>query len=157
MGGRYIVTGTELGMLVGIQDQEKRQKVIDEIIEGSFICDNIPKEELIKRARPMFHEEYLINMMATIMGTDMEYQGRKVRSLECFRAQQLLYLIMKDLEEKQDMKLKIPYYWSTHGVRIELNTLVETFPKIKWTCMKYEYENCPYKEDCDFKGKYTGD
>ena len=52
MGGRYIVTGTELGMLVGLPDQERRQKLVDEIIKERYVCDDILIEDLIRSAKP---------------------------------------------------------------------------------------------------------
>lgn len=155
MGGRYIVTGAELGILIATPDQSRRSELVDEIIAKGYLCDDIPIEELVKQLRPLKREEYIIHMMALMLGDDIEVDGKMVRSLKCFDAQQMLFIIMKRLEE-QGIKLIIPYYWSTHGIRIELNQLVEMYPKIKWTCYKHEFENCPYKLECDFKGKYMG-
>lgn len=37
MAGRYIITGVQLGMLYSIDDKEKREKLINEIIDNQFI------------------------------------------------------------------------------------------------------------------------
>lgn len=98
-------------------------------------------------------EEYLINMLALAMGDDFEEDGIKKRNLNCFKAQQLIYLAMKQLRKK-GIDLKIPYYWSANGVRLELNQLVEMYPNIIWTCREEEYRDCPFKIECDFTGKF---
>ena len=46
MGGRYLVTGVQLGMLIGIPEQEDRQKLINEIIKKQFLGNSI---KLIKK------------------------------------------------------------------------------------------------------------
>jgi len=39
MGNRYFITGVQLGLLVGIEKQNKRQDVADEIIDNQHLCE----------------------------------------------------------------------------------------------------------------------
>lgn len=34
---RYLINGVQLGMLIAINDSEKRKKVVDEIIDKQFV------------------------------------------------------------------------------------------------------------------------
>lgn len=101
-------------------------------------------------------EEYVVQLLAKELGTDITKAGVKFRNLNCLNAQQLIFIVLKKLK-KDGIDLKIPWYWSTHGVRLELNQLVEEYPNIIWICTKEEYMECPYWDECDFKGKFRGD
>jgi hypothetical protein len=39
MGGRYYITGVQLGILIAIDNREDRAKLINEIIDKQFISD----------------------------------------------------------------------------------------------------------------------
>lgn len=113
----------------------------------------MPKENKISEG---MLEEILIKEVAMQFGEEQERDGQKVMNCDCITAMNVIFLAMKELEKK-GIELKIPYYWSTDGVRLELNTLVDRFPGITWTCSKEEYMRCPYQVDCDYRGKYRGD
>ena len=37
MGSRYLITGVQLGMLIGLQNQEERQTLADEVEDKQFV------------------------------------------------------------------------------------------------------------------------
>ena len=39
MGGRYVVSGVQLGMFVSIREPAARKKLVEEIQENQHICD----------------------------------------------------------------------------------------------------------------------
>ncbi len=39
MGGRYVITGAQLGMFVSIREPAARKKLVEEIEDKQFICD----------------------------------------------------------------------------------------------------------------------
>ncbi len=57
MGGRYVITGVELGILISA-DVGARQNLVDEIIENGYICDNTEKQELINIIRMSLEKTY---------------------------------------------------------------------------------------------------
>lgn len=48
MGGRYIITGVELGMLQALREFNDRKNLVIQIIRERHICDDIPVEELVE-------------------------------------------------------------------------------------------------------------
>ena len=38
MGERYLVSGSQLGVLIALPTQESRQKIVDDIIDKQFIA-----------------------------------------------------------------------------------------------------------------------
>ena len=51
MGGRYVVTGSQLGMICGIDNPELREKVIEGIIDKQYIGHS---NETIEKDIPKF-------------------------------------------------------------------------------------------------------
>ena len=43
MGGRYFITGVQLGMLMALKDEKERRKILQEIMENQFI-ENVNKK-----------------------------------------------------------------------------------------------------------------
>jgi hypothetical protein len=41
MGNRYLVTGVQLGMLIGLDSQKDRQSVVDEILSDQYVGESI--------------------------------------------------------------------------------------------------------------------
>jgi hypothetical protein len=39
VGERYLITGVQLGLLIATNDEEKRKKIVDEIIDKQFITN----------------------------------------------------------------------------------------------------------------------
>lgn len=100
-------------------------------------------------------EEYLIKTIALHFGEDKTRNGLAIRDFDCNKAQLVVFALMKRLEEK-GIKLKIPWYWDSHGPRLELNTLLDMYPNLIWSCSEEEYMRCPYQTDCDFRNKWSG-
>jgi len=50
MGGRYFITGVQLGILIGLAKTTEMQKLLGEIEEKQYICD---KEEFDKKYKAM--------------------------------------------------------------------------------------------------------
>lgn len=48
MGGRYVITGTEIGILIGIPDQEGRENFAKKVMVEGYICENISKQDIIR-------------------------------------------------------------------------------------------------------------
>jgi len=57
MAGRYLVTGVQLGMLVGMESLKDRQELVEKIEEGQFInnssesihadCEKVRKAQVL--------------------------------------------------------------------------------------------------------------
>ena len=45
MGGRYFITGVQLGMLISVREPKGRKKIIEEIEENQFIANLDNKQE----------------------------------------------------------------------------------------------------------------
>lgn len=45
MSERYLVTGAQLGILIASSEQEKRQEIVDEIIDKQFVGNSDRKIE----------------------------------------------------------------------------------------------------------------
>lgn len=46
MGGRYVITGTELGMLSALSMDDGKE-IMQKVIDEGYICDDVPKQTIV--------------------------------------------------------------------------------------------------------------
>ena len=58
MGERYLITGVQLGMLVALDDKDKREKAVNEIIDNQFVANTV-NTDVEKDADELY--KYMLN------------------------------------------------------------------------------------------------
>lgn len=74
MGGRYLISGVQLGILVGLQDYEDRKEMVDKIVNNQFVCNS--NQNVEKDFEKIFDEKYKVNT-----GNDIEKGLEKVKKV----------------------------------------------------------------------------
>ena len=64
MGGRYWITGVQLGMLIVSPERQGRSKIVDAIIDKQFIGDKEDLKKMENRALPLLDKIFMELAMA---------------------------------------------------------------------------------------------